>query len=112
LLKNARCVSCKELGHRIDQCTRDPNLRTSFRIEEEFDRINKIQDFRKLHADTVVNTTHFIKKSVMIPLEIDDDGAVLKPNNVTHPFSRGIMEFDDFNYKPFNEIVFVPEPRG
>jgi len=48
----------------------------------------------------------------MIPLEIDDDGAVLKPNNVTHPFSRGIMEFDDFNYKPFNEIVFVPEPRG
>ena len=65
-----------------------------------------------MHADTVVNTTHFIKKSVMIPLEIDDDGSVLKPNNVNHPFSRGIMEFDDFNYKPFNEIVFIPEPRG
>lgn len=79
MLRYARCVCCKEIGHRIEQCTRDPNLRTNKPSELDLDRINKIKDFRKLHADTVVNTTHFIKKSVMIPLQVDEDGNEIEP---------------------------------
>ena len=34
-----------------------------------------MKDFKKVHADTLVNTTHFIKKAVMVPIEIDEDGV-------------------------------------
>jgi hypothetical protein len=27
-----------------------------------------------LHADTTINTTHFIKKAVMVPLDLDEEG--------------------------------------
>jgi hypothetical protein len=38
----------------------------------------------------------------MIPVEYDDEGIEKEPSNVYHPFMRGIMHFDDFNYKQFN----------
>lgn len=28
-LKNTRCACCKEMGHTIDICPRDPNLKTN-----------------------------------------------------------------------------------
>ena len=73
-------------------------------------RINKIKDFRKLHADTIVNTTHFIQKSVMVPLQVDDDGNEIEPANKNNPFMRGIMNFDDYNYNYHNHFVLVEEP--
>jgi hypothetical protein len=39
-----------------------------------------------------------LKKSVMIPLKHDDDGKALEQANINHPFMRGVMEFDDYNY--------------
>lgn len=66
--------------------------------EQEFQRILKQKDFRKLYADTVVQTTHMLKKSVMIPLKHDDDGKAIEQANINHPFMRGVMEFDDYNY--------------
>ena len=27
--KNVRCVCCKEIGHRIENCPRDPNFKTN-----------------------------------------------------------------------------------
>ena len=50
----------------------------------------------------MVNTTHMIKKSVMIPIETDEDGLPIERDNLHTPFSRGVMTFDDFNYKMFN----------
>jgi hypothetical protein len=35
----------------------------------------------------------------MVPVEFDRAGQVLEPNNTTHPFMRGIMTFDDYNYE-------------
>lgn len=29
MLKNVRCLCCKETGHRIENCTRDPNFVTN-----------------------------------------------------------------------------------
>jgi len=35
----------------------------------------------------------------MVPLTIDDNGRKMEPANTCHPFMRGIMTFDDYNYK-------------
>lgn len=51
-LANTKCMSCKEVGHSIEDCPRDPNIKRKGNAEKEIERIAKIQDFRKLHADT------------------------------------------------------------
>ncbi len=79
MLKYVRCICCKEIGHRIDECNRDPNLKTNISADAEDKRLKNIKDFKKLHGDTIVNTTHFIKKSVMVPVTIDDDGTQVGP---------------------------------
>jgi hypothetical protein len=62
-------------------------------------RLLALQDYRKLYADTVVQTTHMLKRSVMIPLKTDEEGKVSEDvKNVNNPFMRGVMEFDDYNY--------------
>ena len=110
--KNLKCTCCKEVGHSIEECSRDPNLKTSVSAVSDQERINRIKDFRKLHADTIVNTTHLIKKAVMVPLFTDDEGREAELSNVEHPFMRGIMNFDDYNYSHFNKFVLVPEPES
>ena len=55
---NMKCRCCKEIGHSIENCPRDPNIKTlKTDIELDYQRIQKIKDYRKLHADTVVMTT-------------------------------------------------------
>lgn len=46
---------------------RDPNIKTDADIKVELERLGNLKEFRKLHADTIINTTHFIKKAVMVP---------------------------------------------
>ena len=43
-----RCHSCKEMGHSIEKCPRDPNIRTRELVDNEMRRIAKQKDFRKL----------------------------------------------------------------
>ena len=64
---NIRCYCCKEVGHLIDQCPRDPNIRSKYDTESDFIRIQQIKDYRKLNADTVVTTTHLLKKCIVVP---------------------------------------------
>jgi len=111
-MKYVRCYCCKEVGHHITECSRDPNIRTSVNYSLDFDRIARIKDFRKLYADTVVQTTHFIKKSIQVPIEYDEEGEVGEVENVQTPFMRGIMNFDDYNYKVFNPYILVEEPNA
>ena len=68
-----RCLCCKELGHTIDQCPRDPNIRTRIDTEDEYERVVRIKDYRKLNADTVVTTTHFLKKCIIVPNKQTDN---------------------------------------
>ena len=51
----------------IDQCPRDPNIRSKYDTESDFIRIQQIKDYRKLNADTVVTTTHLLKKCIVVP---------------------------------------------
>lgn len=111
-LRNMRCKCCKEIGHKTENCARDPNFLTNNDVEKDHDRIRKIKGYKKLHADTLVQTTHFIKKSVMVPCEGDDEGNLVEQStNRKHPFMRGIMTFDDYNYNQFNEYVLIEEPK-
>jgi hypothetical protein len=98
-LRNVRCFCCKEIGHTTSNCQRDPNFKTKADIETDAGRLNMIKDQKKLHSDTLISTTHFIKKSVMIPVDWTDDGVETHPPNISHPFMRGIMTFDDYNYR-------------
>ena len=45
----------------------------------------------------------------MIPLKIDEDGNQIEPLNTKHPFMRGIMTFDDYNYKRLNEHILLKQ---
>mmetsp|Transcript_14964 Transcript_14964/g.18853 ORF Transcript_14964/g.18853 Transcript_14964/m.18853 type:complete len:141 (+) Transcript_14964:2300-2722(+) len=107
-IKNIRCLCCKELGHLIDQCPRDPNIRSQADTEDEYLRIQKIKDYRKLNADTVVTTTHFLKKCIVVPTrQTEQEERVYQEN----PFKRGSMKFDDFNYEVYNPYILVQEAK-
>lgn len=120
--KNQRCKCCKELGHSIANCPKDPNFRTTIatnnaqRVEEEQARLISIQTEKRLHANTIVQTTHFLKKCV---IQIDkgdnqkeeaeppawfdvtgfvENGKDTDESDFTHPFKRGAMTFEDYNY--------------
>lgn len=80
-MKYTRCYCCKELGHNIDQCTRDPNLKTGAQMAFDWERIQRIKDFRKLYVDTVVQTTQYLKNAVKIPRTEDEDGDLVEPDN-------------------------------
>jgi hypothetical protein len=69
--KYYRCKCCKEIGHSIKNCPKDPNFKTSMRgdfdkMEAEMERIAKITDDKKLHANTAIQTAHFLKKCVIL----------------------------------------------
>lgn len=64
--KYQRCQCCKQIGHSIDQCERDPNIKTKEDIETEFERVTQLKDFRKLFPDTQIATTIFLKKCIKV----------------------------------------------
>jgi len=102
LAKLVRCMCCKELGHNIEVCPRDPNYKTKADNEAELERISKITDFKKGYADTVIQTTQLLKKSVIMP------GLQLKNQQITNSsFKRGIMSFDDYNYAAYNKYILI-----
>lgn len=100
--KLVRCMCCKELGHAIDVCPRDPNYKTKADNEIELERISKIKSFKKGHADTVIQTTHMMKKSVQM------SGLQIKNQQIANTsFKRGVMQFDDYNYAAFNQYILI-----
>lgn len=105
--RNVRCTCCKEKGHKIENCIRDPNFKTNKKTDVDIERILKLKSFKKLHVDTMVSTTHFLKKSIMVPLKTLDNGTHEEPKNTDHPFMRGIMQFDDYNYRRYNQHILV-----
>ena len=104
-----RCYCCKELGHTIDVCPRDPNIRSKVDSQLDYERIQKIKDYRKLHAETVATTTHFLKKCVIVPNKHNEHE---ERTNKANPFKRGSMQFDDFNYEQYNPYILVEEDKA
>lgn len=70
---NQRCLCCREYGHIISQCPKDPNLKTMEDPDNENIRIKSIHDNRKIFADTVVTTAQFLKSCAKVPKLISKD---------------------------------------
>ena len=104
-----RCLCCKEIGHTIENCFKDPNFRTDVNADEDMKRIANMPSYKKLHVDSMVCTAHLIKKSVMVPI-LQTEGKYAEPENIQHPFMRGIMTFDDYNYQNYNDLVLLEDP--
>tara|TARA_B110000285_G_C15099918_1_gene604384 strand:- start:1042 stop:1209 length:168 start_codon:yes stop_codon:yes gene_type:complete len=51
-LKQQKCVCCKQLGHLMDECPRDPNYKTNHDFKDEQARLMKIKNIKKIFADT------------------------------------------------------------
>lgn len=66
---------------------------------------------KKTSGDTLIRTAQFIKKSVMVPITLRNDQELEQPKRLNQPFMRGIMEFDDYNYKNINDYVLIEEPK-
>ena len=64
-----------------------------------------------MFADSTVQTTHLLKKSVMVPIKYDDEGNIEEVPHAYNPFMRGVMEFDDYNYALHNPYVLVEDPK-
>ena len=54
-----------------------------------------------------------MKKQVAIPIKQEEDGInwVEAVQNVYSPFMRGVMEFDDYNYKMHNQYILRLNPK-
>lgn len=42
-------------------------MKTNLDPEEDIERIQRIKDFRKLFSDTMIMTTHFLKRCIKVP---------------------------------------------
>jgi len=45
----------------------------------------------------------------MVPIQ-QTEGKYAEPENIQHPFMRGIMTFDDYNYQNYNDLVLLLDP--
>ena len=102
-------MCCKEIGHTIENCPRDPNIKTKVEPELDYERIQRIKDYRKLFADTAVLTTHMLKKCVLIPYKMSNKEEDAYQQ---HPFKRGAMKFDDFNYHIYNPYILIEDTNN
>ena len=64
-----RCRCCKEIGHSIETCPRDPNIKTvtQTQLDGEAERILRMKDYKKVFAETQITTTHFLKSCTAVP---------------------------------------------
>ena len=88
-MKTHKCNCCKEVGHLIEHCPKDPNLRTNEKIAIGMDRILRITDNRKLFADTAVITTHLLKKCVKVPKLTNEEELIIAQVTTPKTESRG-----------------------
>ena len=101
-----RCMCCKTFGHKIEACPRDPNLKTKIDSDTDYERIQKISDFKKLYGDSTVQTTHFLKKCVLQPSKkaVDSKQIIMKD-----PF-KSFIPFVKQEEEKAVEPVFAMQP--
>ena len=104
-LRGVKCSCCKQLGHIANVCPKDPNLKTLTgtavaRFEQEEQRISKNFMLSSMNADSLVQTTHFLKKCALETRNEESDP-------LKHVFKKGAMLFEDYNYAQINPYILV-----
>ena len=74
-------------------------------------RILQIRDNRTLFAETIVQTTHLLKKCARVQKIYENEletvqGKTQEQINY-NCFKRGAMFFEDFNYDPYNKHILI-----
>jgi hypothetical protein len=97
--RRVRCQWWKEIGHFTDNCPRDPNYRTKEDIKEEEDRVAELKDGgAKNHMKGPMDRSLQLFK-------------ILAMKKAKHPFKRGVLWFDDFNYNGYNKNIITLSER-
>ena len=60
----------------------------------------KSMEQKRGFSDTLVQTTHLLKKCVLVP---NSDNQ----KKTQTSFKRGVMDFEDFNYSLYNQYILV-----
>lgn len=103
----------------MNECQRDPNIKTKEDPRDDIRRILQIRDYKKLFVDTAVTTTHFLKNCVRVRKftelsnseklmemsEGDVKNQLLKENQTA--CKRGAMNFEDFCYEMYNQYILI-----
>ena len=80
-----------------------------------------IKSQKKIHADTRITSTHFLKECSKVPkiameketihtksdYQLMLDARQMKAMQKRNLFQRGAMAFDDFNYESYNEHILI-----
>lgn len=90
-IQKARCVICKENGHKANECDKDPNIRTLYDVADEQKRIMKNAATKKKLADAWQVTYQMLEKMTLVSNE---------------RMTTQILTQDDFNYQQFNQNIF------
>eukprot|EP00347_Sterkiella_histriomuscorum_P006658 403351927 len=124
IFKKVKCISCKQSGHTEDECPKDPNIKTNTKnYAYELQRIEKLksQEDHKI-KNNILSTMNKLVMETLNPthkdqqnynhgeedesdmeefLSDDDSSSVDFKLSKQHPFNKGVLDFDDFNYQNF-----------
>jgi len=93
--RHIQWLCCKETGHIMDECYKDPNYKYGKSVIEETERLLHADEFSKdLKQDYLSTVTNLIKE-------------LAKERTKDNPFSIGWLKFDDYNYDYINQNVLV-----
>ncbi len=104
---------CKQQGHTDSECPKDPNIKTSgYDLDEEIYRIEKLMQHQMTKTIGYVMPRFMTRYlsclinggKILMPREdIESEETYEKqlPKSKPHPFNRGALSFDDFNYSVF-----------
>jgi hypothetical protein len=63
LLAQTKCYSCREFGHRIVFCEKDPNIRSFYETEMELDRVTQVRKKKIKNDEDYIETMGFVLSS-------------------------------------------------
>ncbi|CAI2385299.1 unnamed protein product [Moneuplotes crassus] len=93
--KYAQCLCCKETGHTMGDCPKDPNYKFGKDVKDE--------SVRLLHADEI--SRHPKPDYIGQISKLIKDCA--KDRKKDRPFTIGSLKFDDYNYDYINPKILI-----
>ena len=86
--KRLKCTACRELGHLIAECPRDPNIKTNKDPEEEMKRITTRITKPSDNFEAQKLTQNMLKRLTLLGNE---------------RLMLNMLTFDDYNYEAYNK---------
>ena len=88
-------LCCKEAGHKMENCPKDPNYKHGKSVADESERLLHADEFSKHSKPNYINQISSLMKD--LSRDKTNDG----------PFTVGSLKFDDYNYDFINPKVLI-----